>query len=119
MGGVGCMGGVRGVGLLNSGRQELSLSLLEEQLLLGREEGGELGGEEDAVGGCEGQRDEMHQDMKESQQREQGATFQEWMCSLNCYQNLSLNLHTPTQRLSSGQACCFTECFPTVDTTFL
>lgn len=38
-GGVGSVSGVR---LLNGGRQELSLSLLEEQLLLGREESGKL-----------------------------------------------------------------------------
>ena len=42
--GVGCVGGVRRVGLLNGGRQELSLGLLEEQLLLGREESGKLAG---------------------------------------------------------------------------
>lgn len=42
-GGVGGVSGVCGIGLLNGGRQELSLSLLEEQLLLGREESGKLG----------------------------------------------------------------------------
>jgi len=44
VGGVRRVRCVRRVGLLNGGRQELSLGLLEEQLLLGREEGGELWG---------------------------------------------------------------------------
>lgn len=38
----GSVGSMSGVGLLNSGRQELSLSLLEEQLLLSGEESGKL-----------------------------------------------------------------------------
>lgn len=41
---VGSVSGMGGVGLLNGCRQELSLGLLEEQLLLGWEESGKLGG---------------------------------------------------------------------------
>lgn len=44
-GGVRSVRGMGGVGLLNGGCQELSLSLLEEQLLLSREERGKLEGE--------------------------------------------------------------------------
>lgn len=42
-GGVGSVSGMGGVRLLNGCRQELSLSLLEEQLLLGREKRSKLG----------------------------------------------------------------------------
>lgn len=42
LGRLGCVSGVGGVGLLHRRRQELGLSLLEEELLLGREESGEL-----------------------------------------------------------------------------
>lgn len=42
-GGVGGVSGMGGVGLLNGCCQELSLSLLEEQLLLGWEERSKLG----------------------------------------------------------------------------